>query len=77
MHESVGNFEDFYNEFSEDMLIQQLQKSEDDIKAGRTISFSEFREKASDDVWNQIEAFSKYLKKADCLNLAPIEAVSS
>ena len=45
MDESIENFEDFYNEFSEETLIQELQKSEDDIKTGRTISFSEFKEK--------------------------------
>lgn len=39
---NVESFEDCNNEFSEETLFQQLQKSEDDIKAGRTISFSEF-----------------------------------
>lgn len=31
--------------FPEEILIQQLQKGEEDIKAGRTIDFEEFKEK--------------------------------
>jgi hypothetical protein len=31
--------------FPEEILIQELQKSEEDIKAGRTIDFSDFKEK--------------------------------
>lgn len=31
--------------FPEEILIQQLEKSEEDIKAGRTIDFSDFKEK--------------------------------
>ncbi|RED27058.1 hypothetical protein BD847_0990 [Flavobacterium cutihirudinis] len=31
--------------FPEEILLQQLQKSEEDIKAGRTISFEDFKQK--------------------------------
>lgn len=31
--------------FPEEILIQEFQKSEEDIKAGRTIDYSEFKEK--------------------------------
>lgn len=31
--------------FPEEILLQELQKSEEDIKAGRTIDFAEFKEK--------------------------------
>jgi len=31
--------------FPEEILLQELQKSEDDIKAGRTIDFADFKEK--------------------------------
>lgn len=31
--------------FPEEILIQELQKSEEDIKAGRTVDFSDFKEK--------------------------------
>ncbi|KUJ62361.1 hypothetical protein AR687_07825 [Flavobacteriaceae bacterium CRH] len=31
--------------FPEEILMQEFQKSEDDIKAGRTIDFSDFKEK--------------------------------
>lgn len=31
--------------FPEEILLQQLVKSEEDIKAGRTIDFSDFKEK--------------------------------
>ena len=31
--------------FPEEILIQELQKSEEDIKAGRTIDYADFKEK--------------------------------
>ncbi|MBO9584732.1 MAG: hypothetical protein J7574_11290 [Flavobacterium sp.] len=36
------------DEFFDEDLIQALEKSEDDIKAGRVISFSDFKEKLKD-----------------------------
>ncbi|MCI9844234.1 hypothetical protein [Flavobacterium pectinovorum] len=31
--------------YPEEMLVQQLQKSEEDIKAGKTIDYTDFKEK--------------------------------
>ncbi len=43
MHEIIEEQEVFFEDIPED-LAKELQKSEDDIKAGRVISFSDFKE---------------------------------
>ena len=45
MNEIIENSEDLYKSFSDETLNEELQKSLEDIKAGRVISFSEFKEK--------------------------------
>ncbi|MFB9080529.1 hypothetical protein ACFFLS_20560 [Flavobacterium procerum] len=45
MNEIIEDFEDFYNDLPDDTILKELQKSEDDIRNGRTIYYSEFKEK--------------------------------
>ncbi|SFD89276.1 hypothetical protein [Flavobacterium phragmitis] len=45
MNEIIEDSQDFYDDLSGDTILKELQKSEDDIRNGRTISFSEFKEK--------------------------------
>lgn len=45
MNEIIENLEDSFKDFPDNTIIQELQKSEYDIKAGRLISYSDFKEK--------------------------------
>ncbi|WP_187775439.1 hypothetical protein [Flavobacterium johnsoniae] len=41
----VENSEDLVNDFQDETISKELQKSEEDIKAGRTIDFEDFKQK--------------------------------
>ncbi|WP_264551022.1 hypothetical protein [Flavobacterium sp. N2038] len=45
MDEIIEDDEIFLNDFSDEDLNKELQKSMDDIKAGRVISFEDFKGK--------------------------------
>jgi hypothetical protein len=45
MEEIIDDVEVFFNDVPDEDLNKELQKSMDDIKAGRVISFSDFKEK--------------------------------
>jgi hypothetical protein len=45
MSEIVENLEDEFTDLPDEGIMKELQKSEEDIKAGRTISLSDFKEK--------------------------------
>ncbi len=45
MDEIIEEQEVFFEDIPNEDLAKELQKSEDDIKAGRVISFSDFKEK--------------------------------
>ncbi|KRD10434.1 hypothetical protein ASE21_12080 [Flavobacterium sp. Root901] len=77
MNEIMENSEDLLNDLQDDVILELLHKGDDDIKAGRLISFSDFKEKLRIKYDIKIKILSKYLKEAHCLYPAPIEAVSS